>query len=331
MQSQTRESLTDNAVARLAGRFGLLADGLTPIQAHRNLVFKGFNASGKAVALKLVRTGLRGRAAVIGELDWMMFLHSKGVPVPRPNVSVDGELVETYCVGDVALHAYCVDWIAGTLWRDSRADMDVRAIGSLAGRMAAVSDRYMPCSPEAHRPSWRDAPWFRDPHMAIHRSMPKVIGRVIALRDALDALPREAFGPVHDDLHSGNIILTDSGPVPIDFENSHYTWHVAEIASALFFHLWKTQRSVPAELSARASTFTAAFLEAYRREHALPAYWIRQIPAFLKLRELSIFASCGLQDKDFDTVGSSDERFVFMKANIEEAVPYVDLDFDQFA
>jgi Ser/Thr protein kinase RdoA (MazF antagonist) len=332
MDNETRQLLLTDAVPRLARLFRLPADALDQIQVDRNLVFKGFDASGKAVILKAMPSETGDREYVLGELDWMAFLHAKGLLVPRPNTSINGELVETLSIGNITLSACCLDRVDGTLWADCRPEqVDISLIGSLAGRMASVSEHYRPSLPEARRPSWRDAPWFRDPHQAIHASMPQVIDRVISLRNELDSLPHESFGIIHDDLHSWNIIIAADGkPIPIDFESSNYTWQIAEIASALYFHLWKTRDSSSQELTRKARKFVALFLEGYRREHTLSPFWIGLIPTFLKVRELSIFASCGLQDRDFESVGSNDEGFVFMKRNIEEGVPYVDLDFSEF-
>lgn len=327
-----RSTILDEQLAQLASRFGVRA--LRPIQTHRNLVFFATRRLGEDAVLKVrVSDALAtaGLGHLRGELEFMEFLHCKGVRVPVPYRSSTGQLVECARVGSSMLCACCLERIEGETWGERPHSLtDVEHVGELAGQMAAVAGGFKACG-QSGRPSWRDAAWLSEPERAIHPSMRGVVTQAVALRTQLEALPADAFGLVHDDLHSGNVVFADGSPVAIDFENSHYTWHVSEVASALFFHLWKTRRSDAAELVDRASAFLTAFLTGYRLRHTLEPFWIGQIPLFLKLRELSMFASSGLQQADFDTVGAKDDHFAFLKENLEEAVPCVEMDFGRFA
>lgn len=328
----SRIAVPEEQLAQLASRFGLRS--LRPIQTHRNLVYFATREPGEDAALKVRRCAPSTPTTedyLRGELEFMSFLHSEGLGVPKPYRSHAGRLIECVQDGESFLLACCVQWIEGEPWHARPNGVkDVEEVGALAGRIAAAASRHKSCA-HACRPTWRDAIWLSDPERAIHASMAGVIAQAAALRKRLEALPTDSFGLVHDDLHSGNVLFVDGTPFAIDFENSHYTWQVSEVASALFFHLWKTRRSDAAELEDRAARFTTAFLLGYRRHHLLAPFWIRQIPLFLKLRELSMFASSGLQQADFSTVGARDDHFAFLKQNLEEAVPYIELDFGRFA
>ena len=321
----------DAVVSELASRFGLRSDLLSLIQGDRNLVYEGSSALGEAV-LKVVPSAESSHNLLLGELDWIVHLHANGVSVPRPLRSRSGRLLESLDLDERGFSAYCYRRIEGPLWQHVHNPDDyVSTVGQLAGRMHAVSSGYAPTIQGAARPSWRQAPWFASPADTIHPSMLGVIEKCLELREAIDKLPCDDWGLVHDDLHGGNVVISPGGPVAIDFECSHYSRLASEIGSALFFWLWKTPDSQPQELAHRAATFLRAFLDGYNQEHSLRTGWIEALPLFLKARELSIFASSGLESLDFEAHGKHDRTFSWMKGNIEDGVPYVEVDFESFS
>ena len=330
MDEEWRRRFRDEVLPELSFRFDLDASTLEVVQDHRNLVYEGSSVLGKVV-LKTIPSAESHHNLLLGDLDWITHLHSNGVRVPRPLTSRDGHLVETVVAGGRSFSACCYQRIKGPLWQQvhNRSDL-IGAVGQLAGKMHAVSAGYVPGWEGAIRPTWTDSPWFASLSDAIHPSMPAVIERCLELREALSNLPTSDYGIVHNDLHGGNIIISPDGPVAIDFECSAYSWLVSEIASALFFWLWKTPESQPHELAHRAATFLQAFMQGYTKEHSLGAGWFEAVPLFLKARELSMLASSPLAAEDFETHGKHDRAFSWMKGNIESEVPYVELDFAPF-
>ncbi|MBL8103477.1 MAG: hypothetical protein JNM02_13160, partial [Anaerolineales bacterium] len=94
--------------------------------------------------------------------------------------------------------------------------------------------------------------------------------------------------------------------------------------------------------------FMLHFLRGYRRAYALEPAWLKEIPTFLKLRELELYA---VVHRDFDIAGinhNSLENFVrapgfdagnsghmwianFMhnrKSRIEQDLPFIEFDFE---
>jgi Ser/Thr protein kinase RdoA (MazF antagonist) len=57
----------------------------------------------------------------------------------------------------------------------------------------------------------------------------------VVLRHELDRLPRdpEVHGVLHGDPEADNVVLTDDGPVLIDFDRVHTGWYAADVAFAL--------------------------------------------------------------------------------------------------
>jgi Ser/Thr protein kinase RdoA (MazF antagonist) len=331
MDDRLKRTFLTRALPELAASFRLVTNSLEVVQDHRNFVYRASTPTGEVI-FKVVPSAESHHALSLGELDWMAHLHANGVAVPRPCRSRHGNLVESRVVDALHFSAYCLQKVEGQPWGKCTTGRDVIAlVGRLAGKMHRVSVGYRPAAAGAKLADWSEVPWFKSPAGVIHPSMPGVIDRCIELRTALERLPAIDRGPVHDDLHGGNILVRPDGPVAIDFECAHSSALASEIASALFFWVWKTPDSQAHEAALRATAFLDAFMEGYQREHTLGRLWETTLPLFLKARELSMLATspCALQN--FESVGRHDRHFAWMKHNFENDVPVVDVDFSRWA
>jgi Ser/Thr protein kinase RdoA (MazF antagonist) len=75
--------------------------------------------------------------------------------------------------------------------------------------------------------------------------------------------------------------------------------------------------------------FTIPFLRGYQREVDLEPWWLKEIPHFLKLREIELYA---VIHRSFDVENLDDPwcaRYMDgRKGKLEDGVPYIDFDFD---
>jgi amicoumacin kinase len=331
MDDELRQAFLTRVLPELAESFRLAMDSLTVVQDHRNFVYRAPTPTGEVIFKVLPSTESR-HALTLGELDWMAHLHDNGVAVPQPRRSCQGNLVESRDVDGLHCSAYCLQKVEGPPWgKYSDGREVIGPVGRLAGRMHGVSVGYRPAAAGARLGDWSEMPWLKSPADVIHPSMPGLIERCIELRAALARLPAIDYGPVHDDLHGGNVIVSPDGPVLIDFECAHYAALASEIASALFFWVWKTPDSRPHDSALRATGFLDAFMEGYQREHMLGRGWETTLPLFLKARGLSMLATSSCAMEDFESVGRHDRTFAWMKHNFENDVPFVDLDFSRWA
>jgi len=331
MDDRSRQVFLTRVLPELAERFGLATGSLAPIQDHRNFVYRSPAPTGEVI-FKVLPSAESRHALLLGELDWMAHLHAGGVAVPRPCRSLNANLVESQAADEWHFSAYCLERIEGRLWQDCTNGHElIGPVGRLAGRMHRVSVGYSPAAAGAELSTWSDMPWFKSPADPIHSSMPRVIVRSIELSEALERLPAVDNGPVHDDLHGGNVLVSADGPVAIDFECAHYAPLASEIASALFFSVWKTPDSQPRDCAQRAAAFLDAFMEGYHQEHVLNRGWVDALPLLLKARELSMLATSPCATEDFASVGRHDRKFAWMKSNFEHDVPFVELDFSRWA
>ncbi len=149
-------------------------------------------------------------------------------------------------------------------------------------------------------------------------------------RDYLRDLPRDpaAYGLIHQDAHQGNFFVTESGKITLfDFDDCVYSWFINDIALVLFYAVMGQE-----DQAAFITQFLTGFLPGYMSEHHLDPVWFKEIPNFLKLREIDLYA---VIHRSFDVKNLDDPWCVrYMdgrKERIEGKIPYLDYDFDRFS
>ena len=129
---------------------------------------------------------------------------------------------------------------------------------------------------------------------------------------------------MHDDLHAGNVFKVDERVVIIDFECLHVNRFVAEIASALLFRTWIGPEKEKPDVEARALDFLRNLLIGYANEHSLEDRWYELMPLYLKLREISLFAT----HPERDMAELEDNAFLnYVHESVADNRPFLKIDF----
>jgi Ser/Thr protein kinase RdoA (MazF antagonist) len=100
-----------------------------------------------------------------------------------------------------------------------------------------------------------------------------------------------------------------------------------DVAMALFDVL--VLYNAPSEYESQnfALRFIASYLSGYRQENDLSTFWLRQIPRFLKLKELCIYATL-IGHPDIELTDTWVGRFMCGRPErVANDIPYVDIDF----
>jgi Ser/Thr protein kinase RdoA (MazF antagonist) len=151
-----------------------------------------------------------------------------------------------------------------------------------------------------------------------------------ALCDHLSVLPKEntSYGLIHQDAHGSNFLVDEAGVLTLfDFDDCVYSWFVNDIAIVLFYTVMDAE-----DWPTFTREFMTHFLWGYRQAHPLDPKWLKEIPCFLKLREIELYA---VIHRDFE-VSNIDHWWCarFMrdrKYKIEHDVPFIDFDFESLA
>ncbi len=102
-----------------------------------------------------------------------------------------------------------------------------------------------------------------------------------------------------------------------------YGWFIYDIAMVLFYAALGKE-----DMAAFTKTFMGDFLQGYAQENMLDPPWLPEIPHFLKLREIDLYA---IIHRSFDVENIDDPwcaRYMAgCKEKIEENVPFIEFDW----
>lgn len=239
------ESDANEALARLAlALWGLGAAPARLIAARENHVYR-VEAPGRLLALRLHRPGYRSAAELTSELQWMAELAQGGLALPAPVPALDGNLWLT--VEDRPVDV--LTWVEGQpMGSDGRLAVltdpqaAYRRLGQEMARLHDLSDRWQrPLG--FSRPAW-DADGFlgetplwgrfwENPLLSANEATLLVRARE-HIRARLDARAGTLdYGLIHADLVPENVVLTDTGPSMIDFDDGGFGYRLFDLATVL--------------------------------------------------------------------------------------------------
>ena len=270
----------------------------------------------------------------LGMLECISFLNEQGAPVTAPIASTQGRLLERLEQNGKAYTITAFEEAEGTLAErippNELTNELFRSIGQAVGKMHAISSRYRPSRSELTRPQWFDSYEIQDALKRLGRSTDPAGEKLTPLIEELKLLPTEPanFGLIHNDLHFANFLIHSGGKVTIiDFDDCVYGWFVADIAMALFDVLVLYHGTSEKDNQDFAKRFMSQYLTGYRKENGLSMFWQEQIPRFLKLKELCVYAPL-IGHPDINLPDSWVGRFMQDRAErIVHDVPYLDIDF----
>lgn len=144
---------------------------------------------------------------------------------------------------------------------------------------------------------------------------------------------------------------TDGKITLFDFDDCAYSWFINDIAIVLFYIAFDAEELGFSDAASFTHEFLTHFLRGYRRAYSLSPAWLKEIPTFLKLRELELYA---VVHRDFQITGvehwslekfkqipgyetnSGNNQWIanFMhnrKPRIDQGLPFIEYDFESLA
>jgi Ser/Thr protein kinase RdoA (MazF antagonist) len=270
----------------------------------------------------------------LGMLEWVSYLASHAAPVSPILASKNGRLLEQLEFEGSIYNLTAFEKAQGTLAENiPPSDWSPElycSIGAAVGKFHRISATYQPSHRLLTRLQWQDSYEIHEATIKLAPTSDPARAKLAALLDELQQLPSSPadFGLIHDDLHFANFLVHPDGNITIiDFDDCQYGWFAMDIAMALFDVLVLCNASDDDERVTFARQFLSSYLSGYRQEKDIAAYWLSQIPNFLKLKELCIYADL-LGHPDISQPGSWVGRFMHQRAErIAHDLPYVALDF----
>jgi Ser/Thr protein kinase RdoA (MazF antagonist) len=260
-----------------------------------NAVFRADFPERPPVVVRLHSLGYHAPAEIESELLWIEALRRDGAVVTADVVRArDGSQVVTASHSPlVDRHAVVFEHLSGQEPGPESLIRDFRLLGHTTALMHrhAISWQ-IPAS--FQRFSWDVAgtlgrsghwgDWRRGPNLG--RSTRDVLERatsVVTQRLRVYGTDPLRFGLIHADLRLANLLVDESLVKVIDFDDCGFGWFTYDLATALTFM----------EDDPRVPELVSSWLDGYREVRSLEVADEEEIPTFLMLRRLVIFAWLG--------------------------------------
>lgn len=319
-------------IETIAKRYSLNTSQLTPVTGgHFSWVYE-FTQGNQACILRITPPNSDvDLPAMRAILEWLAFLSSHGGPAPAPVRSQNNNLIEVVNLQGLSYITVAFEKASGILaeglspedWNDEL----FQALGQTVGKCHQIAQEYAP-SIEYRRPEWTEGDSCFNPRASLIHADPIILEKRSKTLAAIQKLPkdRESYGLAHLDLHFGNFFI-DTNTLKItlfDYDDCAYGWYIMDIAMLLFdvLVLYKGK-----DFQEFGEKFLVNLLRGYYSQMPENGFWIRQMPAFLKLLEIGVYL---MLYQDYDPSTSDEWVSKFMpgrKYRIENEIPYIDLDF----
>jgi len=331
MEKRIKERFNDAILQEAMQRYDIAPHQIHLLDGFESFIYT-FERGQGAYILRLGHSYRRSEALIQGEVDWINYLAQGGASAAQAILSERGRLVEAIDDQDGA-HFLATAFVKAKGKPPSKAEWTpalFETYGQLLGKMHALSQNYTPGDPAWQRPQWDDAIML-DVEGLLPASEDAVVSRYRTLLEHLQALPKDqaSYGLIHQDAHAGNFFVDEAGRITLfDFDDCAYSWFANDVAIVLFYAVMWAKDDVPAFTH----QFMTHFMRGYSRENHLAPAWLKEIPYFLKLREIDLYA---VIHRSFDVDNLDDPWCAWYmhdrKAKIENDVPYIDFDFESLA
>lgn len=353
MDQQIIARFNEDILQEAMQRYGIAKDQIKPLDAFESYIYE-FEREGEGCILRIGHSFRKSEALIQGEVNWINYLARGGVSVAWAIPSASGELVEVINDGQGGQFLITAfvrakgqrPWEAG--WTSARFEI----YGQLLGKMHALAVDYQSVT-AWKRPEWDDASMK---FIELYLPASEVIAhqKYLSLLEHIYSLPKDktTYGLIHQDAHQNNFFMDVDGALTLfDFDDCAYSWFVNDIAIVLFYISMDARELGYPTVDSFTKEFMTHFLRGYRQAYTLDSTWLKEIPAFLKLRELELYAvvfrdfdikdiehwsvESFMHSRDFD-VNSGNHMWIanFMrdrKIRIEQGLPFIDFEFESLA
>lgn len=318
MRRNRVDQLTEADLAHAAACFGLRADQLQPCGGYSNLVYAA-ERSGRPVILRLTHRSHRTAAQIQTELDWISYLGEHEVPVSRPLRSRAGALVEQ--AG--AFTAAAFERAPG---RKPGHVEGLQRLGRIAGRMHRLAQRYPAPTGPARRFEWHENSYLAYLNEYIPAAEERIHATIARTFQQLHSLPVDAscYGLIHGDLYPGNYMIDEAGDLTLfDFDECQHAWFANDLGILLFY-----TAAFPDETTREdVARFMDEFVGSYLQEMELDPFWLKQLPLFVRLRQMILYATIHhhLRTREREVHPWVSSVFAHARHTLEHDLPPVEL------
>ncbi|MBN1550092.1 phosphotransferase [bacterium] len=330
MERRIRERFSEDILDEAMMRFGIGAECIHLLDGFESYIYE-YQKNSRSFVLRIGHSIRRNAEMVMSEIDWINYLSIRGAAVAAAVKSSQDRYVEL--IPDGRDGSFVVVSFVKAPGKPPRKEIwqpeFFETYGKTIGRMHRLTQRYQPSEGIARRPDWNH-PDMLEIERFVPANETEVLNRYRELMAYLESLSvsEDSYGLIHQDAHGGNLFVDDTGGITLfDFDDCVYSWLINDIAIVLFYAALPARNPV---MFTR--IFMTHFLKGYRTENTLSPEWLKEIPHFLKLREIDMYA---IIHRSFDVENLEDPWCRgYMKdrrKKIESGVPFMDFDFEELS
>jgi Ser/Thr protein kinase RdoA (MazF antagonist) len=330
MDRNVKTRFNDELLGSILRRYTASPDGAKPLDGFESFIYE-YSHAGKDYILRIGHSLRRDKPLVLAEVNWINHLADGGARVARAVQSLNDNLVETIDDGhgDDFIAASFVKARGTQLAGDAWTPELIEEYGRTLGKLHALSKNYSAPVGSVQRPAWNERIMCEIYCLEStqHAGLIEYHQEIMDQLEGLDKNP-EVYGLIHQDAHAGNFLVDDTGKLTLfDFDDCTYSWFVNDLAIALFYRVFWEE-----DAGSVTDDFLRHLIAGYREETSIESSWVAEIPYFMKIRELDLFAAIH-RSFDVDNIQDPFPKH-FMKnrlQRIEAGVPTINFDFEKLA
>lgn len=326
MQSRIKSLFNDYIVDEACKKYKIEVETLQFIGGFQNFVYE-YKQNNKEFILRFTHSSLRSKELVEAELEWILYLSDKGVSVSKPLPSTEGSLLETVDIGSSYFIISLFEKAQGkkAQYPACLHDTDLfEKCGALTGKMHRMAKTYVP---RKKRHEWRQNYYLQNVANFIPSTQLQVLESYNDLMDSIMNLNQdnESYGLIHADINVGNFFVDQSSITLFDFDECQYSWFVEDIAVELYYLVYVFGDDSLNDRNMQCQRFMEYFLKGYRQENTISDYWLKQMPLFLRLREIIVYTGMHRSFDMSNLDGWTQDYLTQSKIRIENGTSIVDL------
>ncbi|WP_209444160.1 phosphotransferase enzyme family protein [Paenibacillus ihuae] len=297
-----------------ANRYGINTEELSYLGGFQNFVYE-YQHNDRSYILRVTPDKHRSANQVKAELNWIMYLANNGISASLPILSANHAWAEVIEAPEMYFTAVCFEKAPGNKipYPECLNNNEVyKQLGQITGKMHALSKLYKKQDAELRRHDWNLNYYLQNIDI-LPSSHHRVKETYYSIIDTLKKLPmdNDAYGLIHGDMGFGNFHVSEQAGITLfDFDEAQYSWFVEDIAVQIYYLVYVYGgEGGGASREEQALRFMHYFMEGYRKENTLDNYWLKQIPVFLKLRELIVYIGAFRNFEGDETFRTSENQW----------------------
>lgn len=293
MEQWIDEMFTTERLEKAAHLFGADATDAIKRGDFENYVYE-VKKDGKPYMLRLTHTSHRSKDQVIAELEWVNDLHARGLHVSMNHLSLNGELVEELVLEDGSFLACLFDKAPGVSayeMKDSFTNEHIREWGRVTAQFHEAASSYQ--VKKGSRPHWYEDDLIKIEDWIDSAKDAEIIQLNKKIVEEICNLPTtpDVYGIIHSDIHQGNFFIDEETLHVFDFDDTMFFHYIHDVSIPLYYTVWARHRNESLQVrSEKAMEFFIPFVEGYTEIRPLEHEWLKQLPLYLTLRDLTLYA-----------------------------------------